>query len=93
MAYSTPNSATGYNECPSTHPTPVPLLDLAVRFYIPTTAGKVTLSSGEASTMHADFFNAWNQQTLEGLVKRCINDPWSEGTEPSDCRIRDDIPR
>ena len=93
MAYSTPNSATGYNECPSTHPTPVPLLDLAVRFYIPTTAGKVTLSSGEASTMHADFFNAWNQQTLEGLVKRCINDPWPEGTEPSDCRIRDDIPR
>ena len=93
MAYSTPNSATGKNECPSTHPTPVPLLDLVVRFYVPTTAGEVTLSSGEASTMHADFFNAWDQQTLEGLVKRCINDPWSGGTEPSGCRIRDDIPR
>jgi hypothetical protein len=93
MAYSTLNSATGKNECPSTHSTPVPLLDLVVRFYIPTTAGKVTLSSGEASTMHADFFNAWNQQTLEGLVKRCINDPWPSGIEPSGCRIRDDLPR
>jgi hypothetical protein len=93
MAYSILNSATGMNGCPPTHPTPVPLLDLVVRFYIPTTAGKVTLSSGEASTMHADFFNAWNQQTLEGLVKRCIKDPWPGGVEPSGCRIRDDIPR
>lgn len=35
------------------------------------------LSSGAASTMHADFWNTWDQRILEHLVKFCIN-----GTQP-----------
>ena len=87
MVYSTLNSDTGYNECPDTHPTPVPMLIESLRFPIPTTAGTVTLSSGAASTMHADFFNAWNQQTLEGLVVNCINN-YSPTTRewPTECQ-------
>jgi len=65
--------ADGERLCPSTHPYAVPRLQMNVQFPIPTTRGKPTLSSGTYSTMHADFFNAWNQPKLEDLVNRCIN--------------------
>src|SRR5919107_1472070 len=64
---------TGVKKCPSTHPIPVPMLQTNFQFPIPTTRGKPTLSSGEYSTMHVDFFNAWQEGTLEDLVARCIN--------------------
>jgi hypothetical protein len=32
-----------------------------------------TLSSGPPSTMHADFWNTWQQDGLQALVDRCIN--------------------
>jgi uncharacterized protein DUF1996 len=74
MAYSVRPSDGGPNQCPDAHPTPVPMLTVSIRFPIPTTAGTVTLSSGAASTMHSDFFNAWSQETLERLVMNCINE-------------------
>jgi orotate phosphoribosyltransferase len=48
--------------------------------------GKVTLSSGGASTIHADFFNAWNQEALAALVKRCINQVPPSKPRPEVCR-------
>jgi hypothetical protein len=80
MAYSS------RNKCPSTHPIPVPSLRMIMEFRIPTTRGRVTLSSGEASTMHADFYNAWDQAVLEEMVRDCINayDPNVE--RPSKCK-------
>jgi hypothetical protein len=72
-------STGGFAKCPTTHPYPVPRLQTNFLFRIPTTKGKPTLSSGAYSTMHVDFFNAWQpfQQTLDGsledLVTRCIN--------------------
>src|SRR5918992_767281 len=68
----------GVKKCPSTHPYPVPMLQTNFQFPIPTTRGWPTLSSdhqGDApgSTMHADFFNAWQEGALEDLVARCIN--------------------
>ena len=33
----------------------------------------LTLSSGAYYTLHADFWNAWDQPTLDALVDRCIN--------------------
>jgi hypothetical protein len=35
--------------------------------------GKVTLSSGGTSTMHADSFNARDQKELNRLVVNCIH--------------------
>jgi hypothetical protein len=78
---------------------PPPRLQTNFLFRIPTTKGKPTLSSGEYSTMHVDFFNAWQppQQppptppavdgTLEDLVARCINKaPFtSSNPKPKDC--------
>jgi hypothetical protein len=73
--------------CPSTHPYPVPRLQTNFQFSMPTTRGKVKLSSGAYSTMHADFFNAWQLGTLEDLVARCINKaPFrASNPKPQDC--------
>jgi Domain of unknown function (DUF1996) len=92
-------STGGFGQCPNTHPYPVPRLQTNFLFRIPTTKGRPTLSSGEADTMHVDFFNAWQppQQppptppavdgTLEDLVARCINaGPFtSSKPKPRDC--------
>jgi hypothetical protein len=74
----------GVKKCPSTHPYPVPMLQTNFTFPIPTTRGTVKLSSGEYSTMHTDFFNAWQEGTLEDLVARCINDAPFTSTNPKD---------
>ena len=60
---------------------------MSIRFTIPTTPGTVTLSSGAASTMHAGFFNAWDQSELTALVVSCINaHPFSpENPKPAEC--------
>ncbi len=62
----------GDNVCPPSHPVPVPKLIL--RFHYPVHDGtKIMLSSGAHFTLHADFFNAWDQGSLEILVDQCIN--------------------
>jgi hypothetical protein len=33
----------------------------------------VKLSSGPFYTMHADFWNAWNQRSLRRLVDKCLH--------------------
>jgi len=76
----------GKRACPSTHPTPVPALTINANFEIPTTAGEVTLSSGDASTMHSDFWNTWDQQALGALVAHCINDVPPSEPRPEECR-------
>jgi hypothetical protein len=32
----------------------------------------MTLSSGPYYTMHADFWNTWQQDALDALVDRCV---------------------
>jgi hypothetical protein len=76
------------DKCPSTHPYPVPMLQTNIEFPIPPgTRGKVTLSSGAYSTMHADFFNAWDQARLEHLVDTCLNnEPFTASyPKPEEC--------
>jgi hypothetical protein len=87
MAYAVRQSD-GTWRCPTSHQKPVPALSMNVMFPIPTTSGKVRLSSGAASTMHADFFNAWDQQKLAALVDSCINAyPFSpKNPKPARCK-------
>jgi len=55
--------------CPAGFTTRLPKLALNVRYRgNPHTCVGCTLSSGAPSTLHADFFNAWDQATLEKLV-------------------------
>jgi hypothetical protein len=62
----------GRRGCPRTHPVPVPELTMAVSFAMRDGAG-VNLSSGPFFTMHADFFNAWNQTALKKMIHNCIH--------------------
>ena len=76
-------------KCPSDHPYPVPRLqtNFLIKSSQLTTRGQPTLSSGDYSTMHVDFFNAWQAGTLEDLVARCINKAPFTATnpKPTDC--------
>jgi hypothetical protein len=84
MAYS--RRIDGRVRCPRSHPRSVPVLTINVTFLITTAPGKVTLSSGDASTMHADFFNAWDQEELNRLVVNCINKVPPSKPRPDDCK-------
>jgi Domain of unknown function (DUF1996) len=56
--------------CPATHPVLLPELILIVHY--PLRSGRaVALSSGGEYSAHADFFNAWDQDALTGIVRRC----------------------
>jgi uncharacterized protein DUF1996 len=58
--------------CPGDHPVALPALQVNVRYPSAGGAGLVLASGGQYSG-HADFFNAWNQATLQGLVNGCLN--------------------
>jgi hypothetical protein len=90
MAYAV-NQPDGTKLCPDTHPFPVATLTMEVKFKIGTTSGTVSLSSDHGapagSTMHADFFNAWDQEKLTTLVESCINAyPFTAEPKPKNCR-------
>jgi hypothetical protein len=70
MHYATRLSG-GRRGCPRTHPVPVPELTMAIVFPI-RNGSHVRLSSGPPYTLHADFFNAWNQTSLKKLIQNCI---------------------
>jgi Domain of unknown function (DUF1996) len=90
----------GARVCPSAYPIPVPTLTVNISFPMPTTSGTVVLSSGDASSIHADLWNTWNQGEpfdpnpsdgrsyggLNALVKHCINEVPPEQTRPLECR-------
>lgn len=58
--------------CPETHPTPLPRLQMAIDFP-PVPPEGLSLSSGPIVTAHADFWNTWDQEKLEGEVAMCLN--------------------
>jgi hypothetical protein len=62
----------GRNVCPDSHPIPVPKLVFSITYPIHDGTA-ITLATGAPHTMHADFFNAWNQRVLRRLVRRCLH--------------------
>jgi hypothetical protein len=66
MAYST------RGRCPADHPVAMPALQVNVR-YASTGGSGLVLASGGQFSGHADFFNAWVQPRLQGLVNHCLN--------------------
>jgi hypothetical protein len=59
--------------CPAGHAVPIPRLFLGVHYLGSNGGSDVQLSSGGPETAHADFFNAWNQDVLDALVRNCLN--------------------
>jgi hypothetical protein len=58
--------------CPDTHPVAVPQLTLAIDYPAVDPAG-LSPSSGDLATMHADFWNVWDQDKLADEVAMCLN--------------------
>lgn len=58
--------------CPATHPVPVPQLQMAIDFP-PVAPDGLSLSSGSIHSVHADFWNTWDQDKLEREVAVCLN--------------------
>ncbi len=59
--------------CPPSHPVIIPRLTIRNEYIVGLTTGTITLASGDVNTIHADFWNAWNQPALEKLVANCFN--------------------
>ena len=57
--------------CPASHPVRVPTITEVFRY--PVNVSGFHLSSGPFATGHADFWNTWDQDALETLVDRCLN--------------------
>jgi hypothetical protein len=60
-------------ECPSTHPRVLPRVIFRLEYPVGTTSAGITLSSGPSYTIHADFWNTWDQAKLRSLVSGCLN--------------------
>jgi hypothetical protein len=64
----------GLSNCPADHPVAVPRLTLHITWQkITPDPATASLASGSTVTMHADFFNAWDQAALSSLVSQCLN--------------------
>lgn len=70
-------------KCPATNPIPLPRLILRFEYPVGTDSSGITLASGPTYTAHADFWNTWNQPTLEYLVDNCLNKGTDCGTNPT----------
>ncbi len=58
--------------CPDPHPVHVPQLTFAITYPIWGERDDLMLSSGTTMSLHADFFNSWDQDELERRVELCI---------------------
>lgn len=60
--------------CPSTHPVAIPRVDIEVHYgSVPAGASRIRLASGSWTSLHGDFWNAWDPATLQKLVTTCLN--------------------
>lgn len=59
--------------CPANHPHALPALRTDIVYPVGTTTGDISIASGSIYSVHADFFNGWNQTTMADLVSSCLN--------------------
>jgi hypothetical protein len=65
--------ASSTSGCPASHPQAFPRLRIGISFQTSDGDG-ITLSSGPPETMHADFFDGWDKNTMQLLIDRCLAD-------------------
>ncbi|GIG01180.1 DUF1996 domain-containing protein [Catellatospora citrea] len=60
--------------CPPSHPVPIPSVSFVISYKaLSTKTDGITLSSGNSFSMHADFFNGWDEDALAARVRNCLN--------------------
>ncbi|HEX6755175.1 MAG TPA: DUF1996 domain-containing protein [Mycobacteriales bacterium] len=65
----------GGGVCPADHPVQVPTVVYTLVFgpEVAQQAAAITLASGNTHSIHADFFNAWDEEALAQRVRDCID--------------------
>ncbi|MEU9652953.1 DUF1996 domain-containing protein [Streptomyces sp. NPDC048110] len=72
MAYPVVNPGTNNNICPADHPVALPMIEFKMAFPVNGDLSRVRLASGASYSFHYDFFNAWDEATLDAMVGHCI---------------------
>ncbi|MDU0257413.1 DUF1996 domain-containing protein [Streptomyces sp. PU10] len=72
MAYPVVNPGTNNNICPADHPVALPMIEFKMAFPVNGDLSQVRLASGASYSFHYDFFNAWDEATLDAMVDHCI---------------------
>jgi uncharacterized protein DUF1996 len=69
-------------KCPSGYGTVLPRVIFRLEYPVGTSSSTITLSSGGSYTAHADFWNTWQQASLQTLVTRCLDAHKDCGNNP-----------
>jgi hypothetical protein len=64
-----------HGKCSARYPVALPTLRTNIVYPVGTNTGTISLASGSVYSVHADFFNGWDQATLSALVAMCLNGP------------------
>jgi hypothetical protein len=59
--------------CPAAFPVPIPSISFVIGYPLDTDTSGITLASGTTFSMHADFFNAWDDDALAARVRNCLD--------------------
>lgn len=72
IAYPVVKPGNNDNVCPASHPVALPMVEFKMAFPVSGDMSQVRLSSGSGHSFHYDFFNAWDDRTLNALVDHCV---------------------
>jgi hypothetical protein len=79
--------------CPEAHPVRVPQLSVHIQWPVANAASAgYELSSGPDTSLHADFWNVWDQRVLQELIEICFHlglDHRDSNADPSCKDLRD----
>ncbi|QFR98197.1 DUF1996 domain-containing protein [Streptomyces tsukubensis] len=65
-------SGNNNNVCPASHPVALPMVEFKMAWPVNGDMSKVRLASGTGHSFHYDFFNAWDDATLNAMVSHCV---------------------
>ncbi|RIX28574.1 DUF1996 domain-containing protein [Amnibacterium setariae] len=60
-------------KCPAAFPVPIPNVSLVIDYPAGMDVQHISLASGTTFSMHADFFNAWDDDALAQRVRDCLD--------------------
>jgi hypothetical protein len=63
----------GAGVCPASHPVQIPSVSFVIAYPLNSDTNGITLSSGTSFSMHADFFNAWDDNAQAERVRNCLD--------------------
>lgn len=80
-------------KCPADHPLMIPKIQSTATYQIPQEMGPLTVAGNTgvspATSMHEDFMNGWDTETLRKKVALCLRQTNQNDRRPDECRTSD----